>query len=112
MSVLNCRRNHKPVVSLIRRAKVNGAEVPQLHNASAAMTTQQVRSPGCEKGTIFRLLPGIFDIVPLRDVWVRAFCWTSLQLSAPLLTLLYYFGQIHDRSYLNRSKPVLKAWKL
>ncbi len=29
---------------------------------------------------------------------------------SPLLTLLYGFGQIHNRSYLNRSESILKAW--
>jgi len=33
-------------------------------------------------------------------------------LSAPLLALLYYFGQIHNRTYLDRSKSILKAWEL
>jgi predicted ester cyclase len=33
-------------------------------------------------------------------------------LSPPPLALLYYFAQIHDRPYLNRSKSILEAWLL
>ena len=31
---------------------------------------------------------------------------------SPLLTSLYYFAQIHNRPYFNRSESMLKAWLL
>jgi hypothetical protein len=33
-------------------------------------------------------------------------------LSTPLLALLHHLVQIRNRPYLNRSKSILKAWKL
>src|SRR6202011_1646934 len=37
--------------------------------------------------------------------------WRGI-LSTPLLALLHHLVQIRNRPYLNRSKSILKAWKL